>query len=201
MLLKRKFKKKKKKRLANEVSPRVRKPPHICKKRASWLGLTMPGMWAPSVFSKLATSTYLWRFSSLGSASGFGFGSGSGSELPTLDLSFRSKSLDSVAVCCGRAGSHVWPSSVPRVRYSWARYPARSWLESTGWAALSEPANGTDGLGDFVSGGFNRLGSKSSLSLRLLVGMETRRGGKRIVLVFMIPPFMVHATSAKFYYK
>lgn len=36
------------------------KIPHKCKKRASCVGLTMPGMWAPSVFIKLATSTYLF---------------------------------------------------------------------------------------------------------------------------------------------
>lgn len=152
----------------------------MCRKRASCVGLTMPAMWAPSLFSKLATSTYLWYFSSplLRSAPLFC----SASSLFPAFVTF----LESTGrTGCDRAGSKGCPKRVPMVRYSWAKYPASRWLDesgSAGAAVLSEPAC------DWVVAGFSNFAgvgeSKSSLSLRL-VGVKTRRGGRRIVLVFM----------------
>jgi len=57
-------------------------------------------------------------------------------------------------------------------------------MGSTGLSGLSILGGAGMGLG---------LSNGSSLSLRLLVGVNTRRGGRRIVLVFMA--LYPHATS------
>ncbi|BAT95441.1 hypothetical protein VIGAN_08217300 [Vigna angularis var. angularis] len=59
-------------------------------------------------------------------------------------------------------------------------------IGSTGLSGLSILVVGGAGMGLGLSNG-------SSLSLRLLVGVNTRRGGRRIVLVFMA--LYPHATS------
>lgn len=166
---------------------------HNCKKRASCVGLTMPGRWGPSTLSKSATSTYLSYFSGGCSALFFGGSASLGFAFPL-----------SVGPSAARAaGSQGCPKRVPLVRNSWAKYPANILLDRAGG---SEPGRGLIsgftnlGLGVLVEG---LGGSKpSSLSLRLFgvrepleVDVNIRRGGKRIVLVFMMA-FYLHATSA-----
>lgn len=167
-----------------------------CKKPASWVGLTMPGRWVPFILSKSAISTYLSYFS------------GSASFIWLNLLFFFSGSLGhSVA----RLGSHRWPKRDPLARNSWARYPANSRLEGHSSEPLALLVDGSDpviGLSGFTNLVVGLLGMKglglgmglsllSSLSLRLLrvvLGVDTRRGGKRIVLVIMA--IWPHATSA-----
>ncbi|RDX79928.1 hypothetical protein CR513_39593, partial [Mucuna pruriens] len=155
---------------------------HKCKKRASWVGFTTPGSWVPPPLNKLATSAYLSRSSSVlrhGVAAVSAVGSPS---------SAPPSSVEDFPL----GGAHGCPSRVPLVRNSWA-----SWLDGFG----SEPVQvlGLSGLSNFVvaaAGMGLGLSNGSSLSLRLLVvplGVNTRRGGRRIVLVFMA--LCPHATS------
>lgn len=159
-----------------------------CKKQASWVGFTMPGMWAPLVLSKFANSTYLWWSSTCRrprrrSAPPLGSASPSSLCFPLPDTGTASF----------LAGSHGRPSSVPLVRNSWARYPARSRLEGIG--SSTHPAGfDLDGFDE----GSRAPNPSPSLSLRFLsmtFGVKTRRGGSRIVLVLMAS-FWVHAPSA-----
>uniref|UniRef100_F6HZM5 Uncharacterized protein n=1 Tax=Vitis vinifera TaxID=29760 RepID=F6HZM5_VITVI len=111
--------KKSKVETANGLPPRVYAALlrcHMCKNRPSWVGFTIPGKWAPSLFSKSATSTYLLYASALGSALPFPF-----------PFSFLLNSTGTGAASA-RSGSHFSPRRVPLVRNSCARYPARSWL-------------------------------------------------------------------------
>lgn len=92
---------------------------HICSHRPSCVGLTTPATWAPPRITRCDASTYL--------------GGGGG---PTSFFSFRSGSGGA-----DRAGSHRLPNSVPRVRNSCARRPARSRLSLR--LAGSAPSDGS----------------------------------------------------------
>ena len=201
------------------VSPWTPQLDYNCKNWASSVGLTTFRRWAPSIFNRLATSTYLCTFS--GSASPFGLG---------FDA-FLFSVVNVGGPSAARDGSHTWPKRVPLVMNSWARYPASSWLLAEGGggcskplvlvavrAVGSKPALGLSGLRNFVAAAAVTveealsLSKPSSLSLRLLllfvvtlplalpVGVNTRRGGRRIVLVFMA--IWLHDTSAtKLHFK
>ncbi|KAJ7977209.1 hypothetical protein O6P43_006872, partial [Quillaja saponaria] len=93
---------------------------HNCKKRPNWVGLKTPGNWAPPVFNKLATATYLSffffffscgsTFLKLGSASPF-----------SLCFPVLLSSAGTFFASSARAESHVSPKRLPLVRNSWAK--------------------------------------------------------------------------------
>lgn len=153
---------------------------HSCKKWASWVGLTMPGKWAPPLCIRSATSAYLCNFSTC--VSGFTFWLGGFILLnPAVDTGKAS----------ARAGSHGSPNRVPLVRNSWARYPARSWLFEAGFDSFGEAGLGIVGLANLFGLGIGGV----SLSLRLLdaPGVSTRRAW---FMVIVLMARLTHATSA-----
>lgn len=122
----------------------------------------MPGIWAPSVFSKSDTATYLFKASIFSSAPPLPFFNSAGTGLASA-----------------LAEGHFSPKTVPLVRNSWARYPAKSLLCEAGSRDFGEAVT-------VAAWGVMNLGilgiswaSKPSLSFRLFdaPSVENRRGG------------------------
>jgi hypothetical protein len=122
------------------IAPRRSGHSFVCSQRPSCVGLTTPGMWAPLVISSRDTSAYL----RLGSGSS-GASAVTGAGPPRL-------------------GSMRRPRSVPRVRNSWARWPARSLLPLPPRAGARDRAGFT---GSALAGPGASPCARSSRSLRL----------------------------------
>lgn len=140
----------------------------------------MPGMWTQSSFRRRATSMYLWYFSTF-AASDLLFGSAA--FLLVFILFVSAGSADSETV-----GSHLSPKRVPLARYSWAKYPARSWLRGADSNPLVEPKPDWFGL--------SSVPALKTSKLRLFVDAPGWRVQSRLSFASMPrQPLCVQATT------